>query len=109
MDAVSYELFRIIAGASYGIDSADFLESLGWESLECRRQKMKFIFLYKILHDYTAPNLKESLTIGSSLMHANYNLRNTNTDTARPNPRREFLKKVLNTVGQSFGTTFLGK
>ncbi len=69
---------------------------------------MKSIFLYKIQHDYTAPSLKESL-IGSSLMHANYNLRNTNTDIPLPKPRREFLKKVLNIVGQSFGTAFLGK
>ncbi len=36
---------------------------------------MKSIFLYKVLLDYTALNLKE-LLIGSSLMHANYNLRN---------------------------------
>jgi hypothetical protein len=42
-------------------------------------------------------------------MHANYNLRNTNTDIPLPKPRREFLKKVLNIVGQSFGTAFLGK
>ena len=68
----------------------------------------KFIFLYKTLHYYTAPNLKESL-IGGSLMHANYNLRNTNTDMPLPKPRRELLKKVLNIVGQSFGTAFLGK
>jgi hypothetical protein len=34
---------------------------------------MKSILLYKILNDYTAPNLKESL-IGSSLTQANYNL-----------------------------------
>ncbi len=42
-------------------------------------------------------------------MHANYNQRNTNTDIALPKPRREFLKKVLSTVGQSFGKAFLGK
>ncbi len=53
---------------------------------------MKSIFLYKILNDYTAPNRKE-LLIGSSLIHANYNLRNTNTDIARPKTRGEFLKK----------------
>ena len=63
---------------------------------------------YKILNDYTAPNFKESLT-GSSLTQANYNLRNSYTDLALPKPRREFLKKVLNTAGQSFGIAFLGK
>ena len=40
---------------------------------------MKSILLYKILNDYTAPNLKESM-IGSSLTQANYNLRNSYTD-----------------------------
>jgi hypothetical protein len=69
---------------------------------------MKSILLYKILNDYTAPNLKESLT-GSSLTQANYNLRNSYTDLAFPKPRREILKKVLNTAGQSFGIAFLGK
>ena len=62
---------------------------------------MKSSFLYKIINDYTAPNLKES--------RANYNLRNNYTDLAIPKPRREFLKKVLNTAGQSFGIAFLGK
>jgi hypothetical protein len=99
---------RIIAGASYEIESAVVLETLGWETLKSRRQKMKSILLYKIQNDYTAPNLKESLT-GNSLTQANYNLRNNYTDLALPKPRREFLKKVLNTAWQSFGIAFLGK
>jgi hypothetical protein len=70
---------RIIAGASYEIDSAIVLETLGWETLKSKRQKTKSILLYKILKDYTAPNLKESLT-GSSLTQANYRLRNSYTD-----------------------------
>ena len=78
---------RIIAGASYEIDSAVVLETLGWETLKSRRQKMKSILLCKILNDYTAPNLKESL-IGSSLTQANYNLRNSHTDLALPKPRK---------------------
>jgi hypothetical protein len=65
---------RIIAGASYEIESAVVLQTLGWETLKSRRQKMKSILLCKILNDYTAPNLKESL-IGSSLMQASYNLK----------------------------------
>jgi predicted nuclease of restriction endonuclease-like (RecB) superfamily len=99
---------RIIPGASYEIDSAVVLETLGWENLKSRRQKMKSILLYKILNDYTAPNLKESL-IGSSLTLANYNLRNIYTDLALSKPRREFPKKFLNTAGQSFEIAFLGK
>jgi hypothetical protein len=99
---------RIIPGASYEIDSAVVLETLGWENLKSRRQKMKSIFLYKILNHYTAPNLKESL-IGSSLTQANYNLRNIYTDLALSKPRREFPPKFLNTAGQSFEIAFLGK
>ena len=51
---------RIIAGLSYEINSADVLESLGWETLDSRRQRIKSVFLYKIINDYTAPNLKQS-------------------------------------------------
>ena len=50
---------RIIAGLGYEINSADVLESLGWETLECRSQRMKSVFLYKILNDYVAPNMKQ--------------------------------------------------
>jgi 2-keto-4-pentenoate hydratase/2-oxohepta-3-ene-1,7-dioic acid hydratase in catechol pathway len=61
---VSFQKFqnraaRIIAGASYEIESAVVLETLGWETLKRGSQKMKSILLYKILNDYTAPNLKE--------------------------------------------------
>ena len=51
---------RIIASVSYEIDSADVLETLDWETIESRRQRMKSVFLYKILNDYIAPNLKQS-------------------------------------------------
>ena len=53
---------------------------------------MKSVFPYKILNDYTAPNLKQSL-VGSYPMPASYNWRGTDTDIALPKPRREFLKK----------------
>ena len=36
---------RIITGASYEIDSAVVLETLGWETLKSRRQKIKSILL----------------------------------------------------------------
>ena len=59
---------------------------------------MKFVFLYKILNDYTAPNLKQSL-VGSYPMPASYNLRSTDTDIALPKPRREFVKKTFKYSG----------
>ena len=96
---------KILAGLSYEIDSADVLETLGSETLESRRQRMKSVFLYKILNDYTAPNLKQSL-VGGSLVPASYNLKSTDTDIALPKPRRKFLK---NTAGLNFGIAFFGK
>ena len=79
---------------SYEIDCADVLETLGWETLESRRQRMKSVFLYKILNDYTARDLKHSL-VGSYPMPASYMLRSTGTDIALPKPRRKFLKKTF--------------
>jgi hypothetical protein len=98
----------IIAGASYEIESAVVLGTLGWESLKSRTQMMKSIFLYKILNDYTAPNLKESL-VGSSLTQANYNLRNSYTDLALPKPRREFLKKGFKYSGAKLRNSLPGE
>ena len=69
---------------------------------------MKSVFLYKILNDCTAPNLKQSL-IGSNSMPSSYILRSTDTDIGFPKPRREFLKKVSNIAGQNFGIAFLEK
>ena len=89
---------RIIADVSYEIDSADVLETLGWETLESRRQRTKSVFLYKILNGYSAPNFKQSL-VGSYPMPATYNLRSTNTGLALPKPRRELLKKPFKYSG----------
>jgi hypothetical protein len=65
---------------------------------------MKSILLYKILNDYTAPNLKEWM-IGSSLTQANYNLRNSYTDLSLPKRRREFLKKGFKYSGAKLRNT----
>lgn len=89
---------RIIAGATYEIGSADVLASLGWVNLEERRSRIKSILMYKILNDYTAPNLKNLFTMVGSVQ-GNYNLRNGCVDLALPLPRREFLKKTFKYSG----------
>ena len=89
---------RIIASLSYEINSADVLESLGWETLDNRRQRTKSVFLYKTLNDYTAPNLKQ-LLIENHSTSLSYYLRSTNTDIALP----------FSTAGQNFGIAFLEK
>ena len=56
---------RIISGANYEINSADVLESLGWQTLEERRIRNKSILMYKILNNRAAPILKEQFTRSS--------------------------------------------
>ena len=89
---------RIIAGVNYEVNSADVLNSLGWETLEDRRIRNKSIFMFRILNGFTAPSLKESFT-WVRVMQGNYNLRNSHTDLALPNPRREFLKRSFKYSG----------
>ena len=72
--------------------------SLGWETLEDRRIRNKSIFMFRILNGFTAPSLKESFT-WVRVMQGNYNLRNSHTDLALPNPRREFLKRSFKYSG----------
>ncbi len=64
---------RIIAGASFETRSADVLRSLASDDLETRRCTIKSILLYKVLNDYTGPNLKESL-IWRNTRQTNYDL-----------------------------------
>ena len=85
---------RIIAGASYEIRSAEVLQALEWENLQSRRIISKATLMYKILNDYSAPNLKELLKRRNSLQTF-YDLRNSQNDLDLPKPRREFLKKKL--------------
>ena len=82
---------RIIAGANYETNSADVLESLGWETLEERRKRNKSILMYRILNNRTAPNLKEVFTRNNELQ-GYHDLRSRCTDLALPNPKRDFLK-----------------
>ena len=89
---------RIIAGASFETRSADVLRSLAWDDLETRRCAIKSILLYKVLNDYTGPNLKESL-IWRNTRQTNYDLRSSLTDLTLPKPNREFLKKSFNYSG----------
>ena len=99
---------RIIAGASYEIRSADVLLAFEWENLDSRRCMSKTALLYKILNNFSAPNLKELLIKRNSLQTV-YDLRNSHTDLALPKPRREFLKKALSTVVLNFGIAFRAK
>ena len=82
---------KIIAGVSFDTRSTDVLRSLGWNELEVRRRNSKLLLIYKILNDYTGPNLKESLI--------KRNIR-------QKNQKGSFSKKVLTIVGENCGTVF---
>ena len=69
---------KIIAGVSFDTRSADVLRSLNWNELEERRRISKSLLKYKILNDYTEPNLKESL-MRRNIWQTNYDLRNEPT------------------------------
>ena len=50
---------RVITGFTFDIRSVDVLNMLGWESLDQRRNYTKSIYMYKIINDHAAPNLKQ--------------------------------------------------
>ena len=85
---------RVISGVNYETRSSDVLESLGWETLDKRRLRNKAVLMYKILHDYSAPNLKQLFNKRNEVQ-TSYNLRNNCTDLNLPNPKTEYLKRSL--------------
>jgi hypothetical protein len=68
---------RVIPRASYYIRSADVLATLGWQTLD-NIEYLKSIYIYKMLNNETAPNLKENFLKISDcpIMHQ---LRNSQT------------------------------
>ena len=93
---------RIISGANYEINSADVLESLGWQTLEERHKRNQSILMYRILNNRAAPILKEQF-IRSSDTPENYNLRSKRTDLIPPNPKKDYFKKSFKYSEQNYG------
>ena len=54
--------------------------------------------MYKVLNNYTGPNLREA-PIRRNDVQTNYELKNGHTDIALAKPKREFLKKSFNYSG----------
>ena len=96
---------RVITGASYNIRSADVLATLGWKTLDNRRKYLKSIFIYKILNNETAPNLKEHFSKKSDCP-ITHQLRNSQTDLVLPFPKSQFKKKTFSYSGALFGITY---
>ena len=68
------------------------LNMLGWESLHLTR--CKSIYMYKIINDHAAPNLKQ-LFRRCNEGDSPYELRNRETDLILSKPKKEFLKRSL--------------
>jgi hypothetical protein len=58
---------RVLSGATYKVRSVDLLESLSWKHLELRRNYLKSVFMYKILNNHTAPNLRTSFRLNNEI------------------------------------------
>ena len=89
---------RVISGVNHETRSSDVLESLGWETLDKRRLRNKAVMMYKILHDYSAPNLKQLFNKRNedqTFEQLHSNERNNCTDSTLPNPKTEYLKRSL--------------
>ena len=89
---------RVITGADYDVRSSEVLNSLGWEKLANRRALNKLVFIYKVLENHTAPNLKD-LFSRRNVSQNSYELRNSETDLSIKKPKTEFLKKTFGYSG----------
>ena len=86
---------RVITGADYDVRSSEVLNTLGWEKLANRRALNKLVFIYKVLANHTAPNLKDLF----SRRNVSQNNRNSETDLSIKKPKTEFLKKTFGYSG----------
>ena len=68
---------------------------LGWESLDQRRNYTKSIYMYKIINDHAAPNLKQLFRRCNEGDNSLYDLRNSETDLILLKPKKEFLQRSL--------------
>ena len=89
---------RIILGISpfKHISNRNIHQILNWESLACRRQKHINSMVFKIIHDLSAPYLKDSFDI----INHNYSLRSIG-NLSLPKPRTESCRRMFSYRGAS--------
>ena len=80
---------RLITEADYDVRSSEVLNILGWGKLANRRALNKLIFIYKVLANHTAPNLK-GLFSRRNVSQNSYDLRNSETDLSIKNQKLNF-------------------
>ena len=83
---------------NYDVRSTDLLHAMSWKNLNDRHKMNKSVLMFKILNNHSAPNLKDKLITRDTNL-CNYNLRNADINLSVPEPRTEYLKRVLDIVG----------
>ena len=89
---------RVIIGARFDVSSANVLEDLQWSTLDVRRDRLKSVFMYKILNEQSAPSLGEKF-IKIKDLNREYNLRSNDSDLALPKPKTNYLKRSFRYSG----------
>jgi hypothetical protein len=74
LESVQVEAGRIITGLRINSSKTKLYEELGWELLYKRREKHKFILMYKIINGHTPNYLSDLVQPYAENVH-NYNLR----------------------------------
>ena len=74
LESVQVEAGRIITGLRVNSSKTKLYEELGWELLYKRREKHKFILMYKIINGHTPNYLSDLVQPYTENVH-NYNLR----------------------------------
>ena len=89
---------RVIIGARFDVSSANVLEDLQWSTLDVRRDRLKSVFMYKILNEQSAPSLGEKF-IKIKDLNREYNLRSNDSDLALPKPKTNYFKRSFRYSG----------
>ena len=80
---------RVIMRSSYDTDASVLLDSLRWDNLSLRRQKLKLGLMFKTLKSNAPSYLQEFFSIRGT----GYNLRNSEMRLNLPKPRTNYLKR----------------
>ena len=90
---------RIILGINpyKHVSNHEIHQILNWDSLNTRRKKHLNSMVFKCLHDYSAPYLKESF----NFMSRNYSLRSNGT-LSLPKPKTEYCRRMFSYRGACY-------
>ena len=73
----------------------EMLETLGWETLECRRQKLQLTLFYKIVNNLVDIPASEYLTLAPSRLRANHKLKYRHLSSRSDCLKHSFFHKTI--------------